>query len=143
MDPELKEATEMLHRENCSCVIARNGSFRVFRQRGVRDLYGLLSSRPELLHGSSVADKVVGKGAAALMALGKVKAVHADTLSEPALSLLTERGIPVEYTVLVPHIVNRAGTGICPVEDLCAPCVTAEECLPLIAAFINKMNNPQ
>ena len=43
---------------------------------------------------------------------------------------------PVSYTVAVPHIINRAGDGICPVERLCAGARTAAECLPLIEGFL-------
>lgn len=37
-----------------------------------------------------------------------------------------------------PVIINRAGTGICPVEKLCENCTTAADCLPLINDFVNK-----
>ena len=42
----------------------------------------------------------------------------------------------VVYDHLVPGIINRAGTGLCPVETLCLPCATPSECLPLIRGFI-------
>ena len=39
----------------------RNGdTIRIFRERGVRDLWRLLHEEPELLDGAFVADKVVG-----------------------------------------------------------------------------------
>ena len=85
------------------------------------------------------ADKVVGKGAAALMVLGGVEGLFADVVSRPALELLAGAGIAVEYTVVVPNIVNRAGTGTCPVEQLCAGAASAAECLPLIEGFMQKM----
>ena len=87
---------------------------RIFRERGVADLFRLLREEPQLLRGAFIADKVVGKGAAALMVLGGVEGLFADVVSRPAL------GIAVEYTVVVPGIMNRAGTGTCPVEQLCA-----------------------
>lgn len=73
------------------------------------------------------------------MVLGGVEAIFADVVSRPALELLAGAGIAVEYTVVVPNIVNRAGTGICPVEQLCAGAESAAECLPLIEGFIHKM----
>ena len=96
----------------------------------------LLHEEPELLDGAFVADKVVGKGAAALMAAGRVRELFADVVSHAALELLNGAGIPVSYTVAVPHIINRAGDGICPVERLCAGARTAAECLPLIEGFL-------
>ncbi len=112
---------------------------RIFRERGVADLFRLLREEPQLLRGAFIADKVVGKGAAALMVLGGVEGLFADVVSRPALELLAGAGIAVEYTVVVPGIMNRAGTGICPVEQLCAGAETAAECLPLIEEFMQKM----
>ena len=116
-----RQAIDLLFAERCSCVVRNGDTIRIFRERGVRDLWRLLHEEPELLDGAFVADKVEGKGAAELMA---------------ALELLNGAGIPVSYTVAVPHIINRAGDGICPVERLCAGARTAAECLPLIEGFL-------
>lgn len=131
-------AIEMLHREGCSCVITDGAEFRMFHQRGVKDLYDILSTQPELLRGAFIADKVVGKGAAALMILGGIDSLYTDTISEAALELFARYKVEVKYDKLVPHIINRAGTGMCPVENLCKECRTAEECLPLIKNFIEQ-----
>ena len=74
---------------------------RIFRERGVADLFRLLREEPQLLRGG-------------------VEGLFADVVSRPALELLAGAGIAVEYTVVVPGIMNRAGTGTCPVEQLCA-----------------------
>ena len=95
-----RQAIDLLFAEKCSCVVRNGDTIRIFRERGVRDLWRLLHEEPELLDGAFVADKVVGKGAAA------------------------------------PHIINRAGDGICPVERLCAGARSAAECLPLIEGFL-------
>ena len=112
---------------------------RIFRERGVADLFRLLREEPQLLRGAFIADKVVGKGAAAPMVLGGVEGLFADVVSRAALDLFAAAGKAVAYTVAVPHIINRADDGICPVERLCAEAQTAKECLPLIEGFIRKM----
>ena len=132
-------AIEMLHREGCSCVITDGIEFRMFHQRGVKDLYDILSTQPELLRGAFIADKVVGKGAAALMIIGGINSLYTDTISVTAQELFDRYKIEVKYDKLVPHIINRAGTGVCPVESLCKECNTAEECLPLIKNFIEQL----
>ena len=129
-----------LHEENCSCVIYNAGQTRTFHQRGVKDLHQTLSQEPEILNGATLADKVVGKGAAALMIAGGVKWVYADVISEVAMELFAKSRVEVEYREIVPNIINRTGTGICPVEKLCCDCKTAEECLPLIDKFIAEMS---
>lgn len=140
----MKTLVDILHSGGHSLVVrTQDGSISCFDSRGVSDLYHILSSRPETLEGADVADKVVGKGAAALMALGKIARLHTDVISRPALELLESSGIPASFDILVENIINRSHTGICPVETLCLECVTPEECLPKIENFLNsiKLNN--
>lgn len=133
----MEEIIELLHREQCSCVIA-NGDIRTFRQRGVADLYELLNREPDFLQGSSVADKVIGKAAAALMILGGVKEIYADVISEPALALLREAAVKVSFGQAVDHIINRTQTDWCPLETICYQIKSAPEILPLIREFIER-----
>ncbi len=128
----------LLREERASCVVRCGDMIRIFRRRGVKDLYELLESEPGALRGALVADKVVGKGAAALMVLGGVAALHAEVVSEPAMALLRGAGVQVGFGECVPNIINRAGNGVCPVETLCAECRTAGECLPEIRKFITE-----
>lgn len=132
----MTDLTGLLHRDEHTLVVA-NGEIRTFRGRGISDLYKLLCEDPGFMKGASVADKVVGKGAAALMILGGVKELYADIVSEPALSLLKTAPIRVACKEKVPQIRNRTQTDCCPVEKLCRNAATAEECLPLIKEFMN------
>ena len=136
---ERKNTIELLFKEDCSCVIRKDDTIRIFRERGVKDLLRLLHTERELLNGAFVADKVVGKGAAALMVLGGIRTVFADVISTPARKLLEEARIRVFCTVEVPNISDRSNTGICPVEKLCSDCLTAEECLPRIEKFVENL----
>ena len=131
----------MLHEGGCSCVISNGTEVRTFNKRGVADLLSLLESEPAFLEGAHVADKVVGKGAAALMVLGKVQKVYTDVISAPALALLRERGIEVSFGEETDRIVNRTKDGLCPVESLCLNLESPEEMLTEIRNFINKITN--
>lgn len=131
----MKELIDLLLVGTHSLVVA-NDTVSTFDGRGVADLYRLVTQEAAMLAGASVADKVVGKGAAALMITGGVREVYAGVISTPALRLFEKSSVKVTYGREVPNIINRAGTGICPVETLCMPCATAEECLPLIGEFI-------
>lgn len=137
----IHDLTNILHTEKCSAAIYSHGTLTLCHGRGIADLYQLLSSEPSVLCHALIADKVIGKGAAALMILGHVEAVYTDTISKPALQLLTQANIPTTYKNCVENIINRNHTGICPVEALCASCTTAEECLPLITKFINELHS--
>lgn len=133
---------DILHAEQLSLAIeTSDGTHKRYRSRGVSDLYRLLTAEPAILNRASVADKVVGKGAAALMALGNVSEVWADTISRSGLAVLRQAGIQVEYATLVLYIINRRGDGICPVEQLCADCSSPDECLPLIAEFLSNQKS--
>jgi iron complex outermembrane receptor protein len=134
MNNDTKKAIKKLA-EGYTCVMVKGGEERCFTERGVAPLLSLLPHK-----GGCFADKVVGKGAAALMIAGGVKWVYADVISEVAMVLFEQSRVEVQYKQIVPNIINRAGTDICPVEKLCQECKTAEECLPLIDKFITEMN---
>lgn len=141
--PEIRQAAiDRLHSERCSCVIVSGDRVTVGHERGVRDLYRILTTEPGLLSGAFVADKVVGKGAAALMIAGGVGEVYTGLISRPALSLFEASGVKVSYDRCVPNIINRTGDGICPVETLCRDCLTAADCLPLIESFVRGNATP-
>ena len=115
----MKQLIDILHDEGLTLVVrSENGDIHRFTQRGVKDLVTLVGERPEVLQGAFIADKAVGKAAAACMVVGGVKHVHADVMSEPALALLNAHGIKAEYGQLVDHIINHAGTDWCPMERL-------------------------
>ncbi len=135
---ERKNLIDYLFGEKCSCVIRNGNEIRVYHERGVKDLYRLLKEEPEFLDGAFVADKIVGKAAAALMILGGVKEVFADVISQPAYKLFGRARVHAEYTLMVPHIINRSQTDWCPLEKRCADTVSAEECLPVIENFITE-----
>ena len=134
------ELIRILQDGNHSLVVAGDG-IRTFDGRGISDLYDLLTEHPGWLRGASVADKVVGKVAAALLILGGVRELFAGVVSTSALGLLKDSGIPVRFSQEVAHIVNRKGDGVCPVETLCKECTTAAQCLPLIREFVAKIKN--
>ena len=137
----MNELIEILKNEDCSCVIENHGLIKTFHQRGVKDLFDLVTTDLSFLKGAMIADKVVGKGAAALMAVGGVSEVYAGVISTPALKMLESSGITATYDKVVPNIINRTGTGICPVESLCLNCVTPDECVPLIGNFLSGLSS--
>lgn len=131
----------MLHTGGYSCVVAHGDRIRTFTQRGVADLYDLLTQEPDFLNGASIADKVIGKAAASLMVLGQVKEVYTHIISTPALQLLEKAGINVDYDEVVDHIINRDRTGWCPLEQASRDLQSAKEILPVIEKFISNLRN--
>lgn len=132
-----KIVIEKLHAEGCSCVVACGESVSFFYRKGIIDLYEALVSSREVLYGAFVADKVVGKGAAALMIAGGVTGVYADVISVPALALFESHGVEVGFGECVGGIINRRGDGMCPVETLCKDCDEIDECVSRIGKFLS------
>ncbi len=115
----MKELIHILHDEGLTLVLkSANSEIHRYTQRGIKDLLTLVSTNPEILHDALIADKAVGKAAAACMVAGGVKQVWADVMSEPALALLQNHGVTAECGTLVDHIINRTGDGWCPMERL-------------------------
>lgn len=138
----MEELISLLHSGGFSCVISNGDNIRTFTQRGVADLYDLLTQEPEFLKGALIADKVVGKGAAALMILGGIKELYTDTVSSKALELFQEWGnVKVDFAQEVPFIWNRDHTGCCPVETMCSEEKSVENILPLIRDFLERMRS--
>ncbi len=136
---EEQKLIDRLFAEKCSCIIRKGDEIRAFRERGVADLYRILKEEPEFLNGSFVADKVVGKAAAALMILGGVKKAFAGVISQPAHALFAENRQEVDFTTEVPLIINRTQTDWCPLEKRCMNAANAEECLPIIENFMAEL----
>lgn len=113
------ELVRTLREGGHTLVVANGAQIRTFDRRGVADLHTLLTDGGEFLRGATVADKVVGKAAA-------------------ALDLLAGSGMRVGYEVEVPHVINRDRTGWCPLEIRCRDCRTARECLERIEEFLQQ-----
>lgn len=129
---------ERHHAEGLSLLVyTAAGEILTFHHRGVADLYQLYTTTPASLANAFVVDKVVGKGAAAIMAVAGIDAVYADVISKPALALLRGAGIDADCKETPDNIINRARTGICPVEALCANVASPSDCIPLIKEFLD------
>lgn len=134
-----QQIINLLQSEQCSCVIRKGDTICIFRKRGVQDLYRLLKDDPDFLKGAFVADKVVGKAAAALMILGGVEEIFTFTVSRLARDLFERSAVKLGFAQEVPHIINRAGTGWCPMESRCRDLDTPEACFGQVEEFLNTM----
>ena len=115
MRKQLDDARQKLQEGGYTCVILKEEQEYVSRERGVRPLLTLLENENSFQNGVA-ADKTVGAGAAHLYVLIGVQAVWANIISISAKDVLEKNGIEVFYGECVPHIINRQGNGICPIE---------------------------
>lgn len=112
----LEKAITLLQQTGSTCVLCSEELIITDKRRGIRPLLDLLDNETDIT-GFCAADKVVGKAAAFLYILLKVKSLYAQVISEPALNLLEQAGISVEYGQLVTAIQNRTKDGFCPMEQ--------------------------
>ena len=104
--------------------------------KSVRPLYRLFRAvRPEFREGY-VADRIIGKAAASIIVLAGAKEAFGYLMSESALDYLQRHGVKASYSILTPNIMNRAGTGLCPMEITVKELEDPEECVEAIGRFI-------
>ena len=111
---DLEKAKQLLCAQGFTCVLCKGDILHTSYHRGVKPLMELLGQD---LEGFSAADKVVGKATALLYCLLGVRSLYAQVISESALEVLSAHGIDVQWQKQVPYIVNREGTGQCPMEQ--------------------------
>ena len=132
----MQQLIEILRREKCSLVVKNHGIVTTYSKPGVRDLEYLLDHDPEMLHGATIADKVIGKAAAAMVVVGGVKELYAEVLSKKAIPFLEEAGIAYTYGTLVDTIKEEGGR--CQLENITAPASTPEETVALLRAHFEE-----
>ena len=116
MEKNIKIAKRMLDDNKYTCVAYNGEDFLYSRERGVNPLLDFID-KGQSMNGYSVADRVVGRAAAFLYVKLEAKEVFAYVISRPAVEVLNSAGIPVEYEDCVDYIINRTGTGLCPMEE--------------------------
>ena len=126
----MQQLIEILRREKCSLVVKNHGIVTTYSKPGVRDLEYLLDHDPEMLHGATIADKVIGKAAAAMVVVGGVKELYAEVMSKKAIPFLDDAGIIYTYGTLVDTIKEESER--CQLEKITAPATTPEETVALL-----------
>ncbi len=117
LEDAINEAWRLVEEEGVCRVIVRGSAIvSVERGRGIGPLMRLLDAQPQMLADATVVDSVVGRAAAAVAVKGGVAKVLARTASEGARDILAAGNVPLEAKVVVPHIMNRDLTGVCPIE---------------------------
>lgn len=111
----LQTAIRLLKNVGITCAIVGPNTCYTSTARGIAPLLSCYKEG-KAESGCCAADKVVGKAAAYMYVLLGVKSLYAEILSQPALRVLQNAGIDAKYEKLVDAIVNRTGTGFCPME---------------------------
>jgi len=114
----LNYAIRMINNEQASCVIIKNNNIiHTDKAPGIKPLIYLYENKPEIMKNAFIVDKVIGKAAAMMAVLGGASKVYGVLISKSAIEYLNRNNIPVEYGECIERISNRAGDGICPLEE--------------------------
>jgi nucleotide-binding universal stress UspA family protein len=104
-------------------------------QNGIVELLAATDRLGAEASGASLADKVVGKAVALIAVRSGLREIETPLASEPAIRLLRSRGIAITAVSVVPNIMNRAGDGLCPLEQLTSPFDEPEPALAKLREF--------
>lgn len=140
MKNDLTEAINILNSNECTCVLCKENAVYMSTERGVKPLLDWLDNGTDL-QGFSAADKVVGKAAAFLYVLLGVKEVYARVMSEGAICVLNDSGISAKYDTSAKNIINRAGTGNCPMEEAVGELSSPLEALKAVRLKLMQLNS--
>lgn len=136
----LKKAIQMLTDGDYTCVLCKGDIVYTCEKRGVKPLLDWYD-RDLNLKGFSAADKVVGNAAAFIYVLLGIKEVHALVMSEAAGRTLQENGISASCDRLVKGIMNRTGTGPCPMEAAVHGITEPEQALEAVRKRLAALSN--
>lgn len=137
---DLELAKKILYEEDQSLVVVKNGQvIYKSKDRGIKPMLTLTNEFKEQAYASSIADKVIGKGAALLCANLKVKQVYGDLMSEAGIDILEKNGIKYEFKESCEYIKNREGTGYCPIEKMSMDVEEPRELLEKLKLFFESM----
>ena len=113
----LDKAIKILEEEkDLTLVLVLNESIYKSSEKGIKPLLQLLNSGKNYLN-YSAADKIVGKAAAMLYKLLNVNDIYGEVMSIRAINFLEQNNINFKYKIKTKEIINRKGTGICPMEE--------------------------
>lgn len=135
---DFERAVSLLHRDGYTCVLCDRDRVLTSREHGLAPLIRLLDTN-ESLQDMAAADHLIGRAAALLLLAAGVKAVYGEVMSEDAHRLLSDAGVRTEYGTLEPEILNRAGTGPCPMEQAAAAVTDPAEALPVLRQAMQEL----
>ena len=123
-----------------TCVLSDGKSIVTSKDRGVAPLLQLIECGGDY-RGYFAADKVVGAAAALLYAYMGVAELCALVMSERAAQVCERHGIAYRCDRVVPHIINRKGDGVCPMEQAVAQTDDPRAAVSIIADKLKAMSS--
>lgn len=137
---DIEIAKKTLHDDNLSVVAVVDGVV-IFKSggKGIRPLYELVKENVELISNASVADKVVGRGAALLYSLLNIKELYINLVSEEGMKVLDNYKISYIAHGKCDYIMNNSKDDYCPIEKLSLGLEEPETLIKELDKFFNSI----
>lgn len=111
----INEAIHLIEESGYACVVIKNNKIVDKKTgRGIGPILQLYESGT--LENAVVIDKIIGKASAVILSLAKASEVYGIIMSKDATAWFENVGIKYEAGMVTEKILNRAKTGICPME---------------------------
>lgn len=139
MVKDIEVAKEILDKKNYTLVVVKQGEvIYKSKEKGIMPMYTLSKEMRDGAYGVSIADKVIGRGAALLCKYLGVKEVHGKLMSKAAIEVLDKEGINYTFDQLCEYIKNRDGSDYCPIEKISMDANDEESFLQELHKFFEK-----
>lgn len=131
-----EEAKALLGTDGITCIVLKEGNDPLIsRVRGVKPILGWIEEGADL-QGAAVFDTIVGRAAALMYRLAGVGFVYGRVMSRGGAAELEQSGIAYEAGDYTEKIINRQGTGMCPMEQTVLEISDPEEAFSALKAKI-------
>lgn len=116
---DIETAKDLLKKEDYALVVVKDGEILfTCKDRGIKPMYRLVKEMKDKVKDASIADRVIGRGAALLSQHLKVKEVYANLMSKSAVEVLEREDIEYSFLEICDSIKNRDQSGLCPIETI-------------------------
>lgn len=129
------QALKELLTDGCVMVYQNGEHITTLYEHGIKNILKLADSGCQ---GGAVADIIVGKAAAMVMAYMKIESVWASLISRPALEVFEQFQISCQYDKAVDLIKNRRGDGLCPMEQRVIDISNPKEAYEILKSVISQ-----
>ena len=137
---ELERAENELLRGSDSVVLVGDGKILARADgKGLLPLLSVLDQVAGVKVDMALADSIVGLAAAFFTRDYPIRAVYARVISEKAEAYLQEHGVYVKAVTRVPVIMNREGTGMCPLEKIAVESEDRQQAKCRIGEFLQQI----
>jgi len=136
---DIELAKEILLKEDFALVAVKNGEI-IFKsnEKGIKPMYELATEMKDIAKGASIADKVIGRGAALLCSYLDINEAYGRLISKAGMEILEKNQISYDFMESCEYIKNRDGTDYCPIEKLSMSTEKASDFLEELRIFFSR-----